>query len=117
MMIGIRNPDRGVDDDGLAKSVCLWANDFRAVGYENQNGWAANATLQAKLADLARVNLNTRYTSIGYGALNTTIAQRNRFESFGYQASANVNLEKFMYPKKTGLIVPMFVNWKAPLSA
>ena len=112
MMIGVRNPDNGVDDDGLAKSVCLWANDFRAVGYETQNGWAANATLQAKLADLGRVNLNTRYSSIGYGALNTTIAQRNRFESFGYQASANLNLEKFLYPKKTGLVVPMFVNYE-----
>ncbi len=112
MMIGIRNPDKGVDDDGLAKSVCLWANDFRAVGYEGQNGWAANATLQAKLADLGRVNLNTRYSSIGYGALNTTIQQRNRFEAFGYQANANLNLEKFMYPKKTGLVVPMFVNYE-----
>lgn len=115
MMIGVKNPesDNGLfTDDGLSKSVCLWANDFRAVGYSNQSGWAANATLQAKLADLARVNLNTRYTSIGYGALNTTIAQRNRFESFGYQASANVNLEKFMYPKKTGLVVPMFVNYE-----
>lgn len=116
MMIGIRNPDDGLDDDGLAKSVCIWANDFRAVGYENQNGWAANAALQAKLADLARVNLNTRFTSIGYGALNTTIAQRNRFESFGYQASANVNLEKFLYPKKTGLVVPMFVNYERDIT-
>jgi cell surface protein SprA len=112
MMIGVRNPDRGDDDDGLPKSVCIWANELRAVGYENQEGWAANASLQTKLADLGTVNLNTRYTSIGYGALNTTIAQRNRFESFGYQASANVNLEKFMYPKKTGLVVPMFVSYE-----
>ncbi len=112
LMIGVRNPDNGADDDGLTKSVCIWANELRTTGYENQSGWAANATLQAKLADLGRVNLNTRYTSIGYGALNTTIAQRNRFESFGYQASANLNLEKFMYPNKTGLVVPMFVNYE-----
>jgi len=112
MMIGIRNPDNGTEDDGLAKSVCLWANELRAVGYENQSGWAANASLQTKLADLGTVNLNTRYTSIGYGGLNTTIAQRNRFESLGYQASANLNLEKFMYPKKTGLVVPMFVSYE-----
>lgn len=112
LLVGVKNPDNGVDDDGLSKSVCIWANELRALGYDNQNGWAANASLRTKLADFAQVDLNTRYTSIGYGALNTTVAQRNRFESFVYQASARVNLEKFMYPKKTGLVVPMFVNYE-----
>lgn len=112
LLIGIRNPDKGLMDDGLSKSVCLWANELRAVGYDNQQGWAANSSLRAKLADLAQVDLSTRYTSIGYGSLNTTVAQRNRFESFAYQASTRVNLEKFMYPKKTGLVVPMFVNYE-----
>ncbi|MCP4459269.1 MAG: cell surface protein SprA [Cytophagales bacterium] len=112
LLIGVRNPDKGLEDDGLSKSVCIWANELRAVGYDTQKGWAANASLQTKLADLGQVDLNTRYSSIGYGGLNTTVAQRNRFESFAYQASARINLEKFMYPKKTGLVVPMFVNYE-----
>lgn len=112
MMIGARNPNTGADDDGLTKTVCLWANEFRATGYQNSPGWAANAALQAKLADLGGVNLNTRYSSIGFGGLNTTISQRNRFAAFEYQAGANLNLEKFMYPEKTGLVVPMMVNFK-----
>ena len=112
MLIGVRNPDKGLDDDGLSKSICLWANELRAVGYDNEKGWAANASLQTKLADLGQIDLNTRYTSIGYGALNTTVEQRNRFESFAYQANARMNLEKFMYPKKTGLVVPMFANYE-----
>lgn len=112
LLIGIRNPDKGLNDDGLSKSICLWADELTAVGYNSQQGWATNASLQTKLADLGQVDLNTRFTSIGYGALNATVAQRNRFESFAYQASARLNLEKFMYPKKTGLVVPMFVSYE-----
>ena len=112
LLIGVRNPDNGPDDDGLSKSICLWANELRAVGYDTEKGWAANASLQMKLADLGQIDLNTRYTSIGYGALNTTVEQRNRFESFAYQANARINLEKFMYPKKTGFVVPLFANYE-----
>ncbi len=55
MMIGVRNP-RSPDNKSL--SVCLWADEMRLTDFDRTAGWAANAVLNAKLADLG--NLTTK---------------------------------------------------------
>ncbi|WP_421875215.1 cell surface protein SprA [Marinoscillum sp.] len=107
LMIGVRNPG---SDDGAPKSVCIWANELRVTDFDKRRGWAANARVSAKLADVATVSASTRYTSIGFGNIQQTIQQRTRHETTQYDVSANVNLDKFLLPEKTGLKVPMFVS-------
>ena len=108
MMIGVRNP---VDERGGAtKSVCIWANEMRVTDFDSNKGWAANARISTKLADVATINASTRYTSIGFGSIQQNIQQRTREETIQYDVSANVNVDKFLLPHKTGLIVPMFVG-------
>ena len=107
LMIGVRNPG---SDDGASKSVCIWANELRVTDFDTRKGWAANARVSAKLADLATISASTRYTSIGFGNIQQTIQQRTRQETTQYDVSANVNIDKFLLPEKTGLRVPMFVS-------
>lgn len=109
MMIGIRNPE---SDDQATKSVCIWANELRVTEFDTKKGWAANARISAKLADVATINASTRYTSIGFGNIQQTVQQRSREETIQYDLSANVNVDKFLLPHKTGLVVPMFVSYE-----
>ena len=109
MMIGVRNPK---SDDKEPKSVCLWANELRVTEFDKTKGWAANANLSAKLADLGTINASTRYTSVGFGSIQENIQQRDREEALSYDVSANLNLEKFLLPEKTGLRVPMYASYE-----
>ncbi|MBV6647602.1 MAG: cell surface protein SprA, partial [Cyclobacteriaceae bacterium] len=109
MMIGIRNPE---SIDRETKSVCIWANELRVTDFDSKKGWAANARLSAKLADLGTVTASTKYISTGFGTIQQRIAERTREESFQYDISANINVDKFLLPHKTGLKVPMFVSYE-----
>ena len=108
IMIGIRNPE---SPDQAPKSVCIWANEMRVTEFERSPGWAANAYLNAKLADFAMVSASTRYTSFGFGGIQQRIAERTRVETFEYDVSANITLDKFI-PEKAGVKIPMYVSYE-----
>lgn len=109
LMIGIKNPG---DASSSSKSVCIWANELRVTDFDSNAGWAANARLSTKLADLGTISASTRYTSIGFGNIQQRISERARAETTQYDISANINLDRFMRPDKTGLVVPMFVSYE-----
>ncbi|UXP33259.1 cell surface protein SprA [Reichenbachiella agarivorans] len=106
MMIGVRNP---TSDDKGSKSVCIWVNEMRLTDFDKEKGWAANAQMNVKLADFATLNAATRYTSVGFGGIQQTISERTREETFEYDLSANVNVDKLI-PVETGIKIPMFVS-------
>lgn len=110
LMIGVRNP--GDDESTSPKSVCIWANELRVTDFDTNAGWAANARVSTKLADLGTISASTRYTSIGFGGIQQRISERARAETRQYDVSANMNLEKFLRPDKTGLVLPMFVSYE-----
>ncbi len=109
MLIGVRNPG---SDDRETKSVCIWANELRVTDFDTRKGWAANARLSVKLADLATVSASTRYTSVGFGTIQQKISERTRAETMQYDVSTSINAEKFLWPEKTGLKLPMFASYE-----
>ena len=78
MMIGIRNPE---SLDASPKSVCIWANELRVSDFDQTNGWAANASLNMKLADLGNVTASVRHSTFGFGSIQDRISQRTREET------------------------------------
>lgn len=107
LTIGVRNPR----DNGLSKSLCLWANELRVTDFDRTKGWAANATLNTKLADFANITATARHTSFGFGGIQSKIAERTREETTSYDVSANVAVDKLI-PEELGLKVPMFVSYE-----
>lgn len=109
LILGARNPEDAI---GAPKSFCLWANELRVTDFDSEAGWAANARLSTKLADLGTIAASTRYTSIGFGGIQQKISERTREETTQYDISATLNIEKFLKPEKTGLVIPMYASYE-----
>lgn len=106
MMIGVRNPGKGA---GRAKSICIWANELRVTGFTKSNGWAANAYLNTKIADVAVVSASIRHNSIGFGGLETKLSQRTRQATTQYDISTNVEVDKLL-PQALGVSIPVYFS-------
>ncbi|WP_394801480.1 T9SS outer membrane translocon Sov/SprA [Belliella filtrata] len=106
MMIGIRNPG---ESGTASRSVCIWANELRTTGFNESAGWAANAILNTKIADVATISTSIRHNSFGFGGLETRLSQRARESTTQYDVSANVSVEKLL-PEAINVSIPMYVS-------
>ena len=108
VMIGIRNPQT---PDRAPKNVCIWANELRVGDFDRTSGWAANARVNAKLADVANITASARHMTYGFGGVQSRISERSRELATEYDVSANVTVDKFL-PQQLGLKVPMYVSYE-----
>ncbi len=106
MMIGIRNPGTA---SGASKSICIWANELRVTGSIESSGWAANAILNAQIADVATISSSIRHSTFGFGGLETRLSQRAMFAATQYDISANVSVDKLL-PEALNVSIPMYVS-------
>lgn len=119
-MLGVRNPLRNLAnpglDDGLDKSAQIWFNEMRLTDFDERGGWAATARMNARLADFADVTLSGSRNTIGFGSIDRRVSERNREDDLLFDLSGNVELGKF-FPERTGLKVPMYVNYSKQVAA
>ncbi|MBX2965392.1 MAG: cell surface protein SprA [Cyclobacteriaceae bacterium] len=109
IMIGVRNPRTG---DSRSFSVCVWANELRLTDFDRTAGYAFNSTLNLKLADFALVSGSVRYMTYGFGSVSSKISERTREETFAYDVTANVNVDKLL-PGNHGIKIPMLVSYQS----
>jgi cell surface protein SprA len=107
MMIGIINPR----DDAKPLTVCMWADEMRLTDFDRTAGWAVNAVLNAKLADLGTVSGSLRHITFGFGGVQSKISERARGTTTAFDVSANLQVEKLL-PRNTGLKIPMYVSYE-----
>ncbi|GAB5538104.1 MAG: cell surface protein SprA [Salibacteraceae bacterium] len=113
VMIGVRNPAQKGNlalDDGMPKCAEIWANELRLTDFDQRGGEAGMARISANLADFANVSVAGQITTPGWGALESKVSERQRETVTNFDASAQVQLDKFL-PEKTGVKVPMFVGY------
>ena len=103
-MIGVRNPGT---NGGGSRSICIWVNELRVTGATKSNGWAANALMNVKIADVAVISGSIRHNSIGFGGLETRLSERARQSTTQYDISTNVDLHKLL-PEGLGVSIPMY---------
>lgn len=117
IMIGIRNPTKSdnEDDDGLAKSVIAWFNEFRLTNFDDQGGWAANARVTAKLADFGSVTLAGSTYTPGFGSIEKKVNERSKENHYEYDASASLELGKF-FPEKANVKIPVYAGYSESIS-
>jgi cell surface protein SprA len=106
MMIGVRNPGK---TGSASKSICIWANELRVTGFTQSSGWAANARINAQIADIATISSSIRHNTFGFGGLETRLSQRSRESATQYDFSANVNVDKLL-PKALNVSIPMYFS-------
>lgn len=109
LMIGIRNPE---STNQKNYSACIWANELRVTDFNSEAGWAGRANVNLKLADFATISASTKYTSFGFGGVQSKIGERTQETSFDYDISGNMNLDKFL-PSKTGIKIPLFASYES----
>ncbi|RKF05281.1 protein involved in gliding motility SprA [Tenacibaculum lutimaris] len=100
IMLGVKNATSS------PKSVEVWFNELRAVGFDNKGGWAAVVNADANMADVMDVSLAGRMSTIGFGNVEDRVQQRSIEEVKQYSVATNVQLGKMM-PKKWNMQVPM----------
>ncbi|MFB9842215.1 cell surface protein SprA [Mucilaginibacter ginsenosidivorans] len=113
VMVGVRNPLKTnastVVDDGLDKSGIIWFDELRMTDFDNKGGWAATGRFDAKLADFASLTVTGSRTTVGFGALDSRLADRTLNDTKVYDVSGSVELGKF-FPDKSGVHIPLYVN-------
>jgi len=113
IMIGVRNPikTRGMNaDDGLSKSGEIWINELRLNDFVEDGGWAANAHLQARLADLGSVDLVGQTYTDGWGSIDKKVNERAKSDLMHYDLSSNLELGRF-FPEKIGVRLPVYMGY------
>lgn len=105
VMIGIRNPDAG----GMKgeRSAEVWVNELRLSEFDNKGGWAANARVTAKLADVATISFAGSRQTAGFGSLEQHASEISREDLRSIDFSTNVEFGKF-FPEKWRLRLPMY---------
>jgi cell surface protein SprA len=113
IMIGVRNPIKTrskATDDGNPKYGEVWVNELRLNDFIENGGWAANAHLQARLADLGFVDMVGQTSTPGWGSIEKKVNERSKEQIMKYDISSNLELGKF-FPEKVGVRLPVYVGY------
>lgn len=117
IMVGIRNPERSGNtyDDGQPKTGIIWINELRLSNFDEESGWAANARMMAKLADLGVVSLAGSTMTPGFGTLESKLNNRNQKQIYTYDVAGDFELGKF-FPDKLGVRIPMHLGYSESIA-
>ncbi len=118
LALGIRNPFAASDPNSQGVSNLnaeFWVNELRVSGFDNENGWAANAKASFKLADFATVNANISRQTNGFGGLESRLGQRRVSDQEAYSLSSTVNVHKLI-PDRYGWSFPVTVSTRKSTS-
>ncbi len=109
LMIGIRYP---LDPykAGESRSAEVWVNELRMSDFNNNSGWAANARMNLRLADLGTLNMMAEKSTPGFGAINEKVNERSKNDFFAYNMSSNLELGKLL-PEQANLEIPLFASY------
>jgi cell surface protein SprA len=113
IMIGVRNPIKTRNlsaDDGNPKYGEVWVNELRLSDFIEDGGWAANAHMQARLADLGTIDMVGQTSTPGWGSIEKKVNERSKEQVLKYDISSSVELGKF-FPEKLGVRLPVYVGY------
>ena len=113
IMIGIRNPIKTrnpMKDDGQPKWGEVWVNELRLNDFVENGGWAANAHLQARLADFGTVDVVGQSSTPGWGSIDKKVNERSKEQVMKYDLSSTLDLGRF-FSEEAGVRLPVYVGY------
>lgn len=103
-MIGVRNP---VGGQTSPLNTEVWLNELRLTGLDERGGAAAVGRVDMQLADFGNITLAGNISSIGFGALDQKVQERQRERITGYDVAVNFQLGQF-FPDNWGIRLPFY---------
>ncbi|PWD99199.1 T9SS outer membrane translocon Sov/SprA [Marinilabilia rubra] len=103
IMIGIRN--NSINN----KTTEVWFNELRLSDFDEEGGWAANARMNVKLADLGSISMAGKVQTIGFGGIEQSVNERSQEDYYQYDIATNLELGKLLGPESR-LSAPMYVS-------
>lgn len=101
VMIGVRNKANDL------RSGEVWVNELRLSDFDNKGGWAANARVTLKLADVATVSFAGSRMTPGFGSIEQHASEIDREDFRSIDFSTSVEFGKF-FPENWRLRIPMY---------
>ena len=111
IMIGVRNPETGE----MIESAEVWVNELRVSGYDETNGWSALANADLRFADLATVRGSFQHQTDGFGALSSTLDERDQRSLSNWSVNTEFNAHKLL-PERYGWSIPLSVQLRSETS-
>lgn len=93
LMIGIRNNTIN------SKSVEVWFNELRLTDFDEEGGWAANARLNVKLADIGNISVAGEVSTSGFGSIDQSVTERSQEDYYQYDFATSLELGKLLGPE------------------
>ena len=103
IMIGLKNPSQS---NGDILSGEVWFNELRLSEIDGKGGWSALASMDANLADFAKISLSGKMSTIGFGSIDKSPNQRSREELKQYGLISSLNLGQLL-PNKWEIQIPV----------
>ena len=103
IMIGVRNVGKNV------KSGKVWVNELRLNGIDEDGGWAAKGNATLRISDLATLNAAGNYTSVGWGNITQSAADRSQSEDWQYNVSGQTDLGRWL-PEQLKFSAPIYYS-------
>ena len=74
-----------------------------------KGGWATNSRVTARLADFGNITLSGNVSTVGFGSIEKSINERQKYNAYQYDISSTFNLGKFL-PENYGVKLPMYLG-------
>lgn len=104
MLIGVRNKSNSVKDGAV------WVNELKVTDFNESGGWAANATVNLGISDIATLNFGGHIETAGFGSVDQGLSQRRLDDYEQYNVAVQADLGRFL-PEKAKLNAPVYYSY------
>ncbi|MBR4135091.1 MAG: cell surface protein SprA [Bacteroidales bacterium] len=114
IMIGIRNPKKQSlldNDDMEPKSVEVWVNELRLVGFDDKQGFAALLRARMNIADVGDLTVSGTYSTPGFGNIEQSVTERSNETNINLDVATNIDGGKLFFPEKWNIKIPFHYDY------
>ncbi|MDE6269045.1 MAG: cell surface protein SprA [Muribaculaceae bacterium] len=101
MVIGIRN------NSATTKDATVWVNELKVTDFNESGGWAAKASVNLAMSDIATLNVGGHIETAGFGNVDQSLNERRLDDFSKIDVAMQVDIGRFL-PSKAKLRAPVY---------
>jgi len=109
IMLGVKTRAAG------RRSLEVWFNELRLTDFNEDGGWAANARMSVKLADIGNVSVAGKTSTVGFGSIEKSVMERALDDFSQYDIATNMEISKLFGPDLP-LSIPFYFGYSKSIS-